>query len=95
MNIKPLRDNIVLEPVQVEKTTKSGILLPDTADKGQPEQGIVAAVGEGRILDSGAVIKPAVKVGDKVMFKKYSPDELELDGKNYLVISENDILAIL
>jgi chaperonin GroES len=95
MSIKPLHDNIVLEPAAVQKTTKSGIVLPDTADKGKPEQGVVVAVGSGRVLDSGAIAKPTVKVGDKVVFKKYSPDEVEVGGKTYLVMSEGDILAIL
>jgi chaperonin GroES len=95
MNIKPLHDNIVLEPIKTDKTTKSGIVLPDSVDKGKPEQGMVAAIGAGRVLDSGAVAKPTVKVGDKVIFKKYSPDEVEVGGKTYLILSESDILAIL
>jgi chaperonin GroES len=95
MTIKPLHDNVILEPLKADKATKSGILLPDTVDKGKPEQGLVIAVGSGKILDSGILAEPTVKVGDKVMFKKYSPDEVEMDGKTYLVISESDILAIL
>jgi chaperonin GroES len=95
MNIKPLHDNVVLEPIEAEKATKSGIILPDTADKGRPEQGIVVAVGDGKILDSGVLSKVSVKVGDTVLFKKYSPDEVEVNGKTYFVLNESDILAIL
>jgi chaperonin GroES len=95
MNIKPLHDNVVLKPAQAEKTTKSGLVLPDTVDKGRPEQGTVVAVGPGKTLDSGAVSKMSLKVGDKVVFKKYSPDEIEIDGDTYLIMSEGDVLAIL
>lgn len=94
MNIKPLHDNIVLEPLEAKKTTESGIFLPGN-DKEKVKQGIVVAVGEGRISNSGAIISPTVKISDKVLFKKYSPDEVEIDGKIYLVVSEEDILAIL
>ncbi len=95
MNIKPLHDNVVLESIEAEKATKSGIILPDTADKGRPEQGTVVAVGDGKVLDSGVLSKVSVKVGDTVLFKKYSPDEVEVNGKTYFVLNESDILAIL
>jgi len=95
MTIKPLHDNVVIKPVAVEKTTKAGIVLPDTVDKGKPEQGTVVAVGAGKFLDNGTVAKMSVKVGDKVMFKKYAADELEIGGEKVILISEGDILAIL
>lgn len=95
MNIKPLSDRLLIEPMEEEKTTKSGIVLPDTAEKGKPIQGKVAAVGPGRLNDKGERIPMSVKVGDKVLFKKYGPDEMEIEGKKYLVGDENDILAIL
>jgi chaperonin GroES len=95
MTIKPLHDNVVIKPLEAQKTTKTGIVLPDTVDKGKPEQGTVVAVGAGKILDNGAVAKMSVKVGDKVMFKKYAADELELGGEKVIMISEGDILAIL
>jgi len=95
MTIKPLHDNVVLKPAKAEKTTKSGLVLPDTVDKGRPEQGTVVAVGPGKTLDNGAVAKMSLKVGDKVVFKKYSPDEIEIDGDTYLIMSEGDVLAVL
>ena len=95
MNVKPLGDRVVVKPAAEEEVTKSGIVLPDTVDKERPEKGEVIAVGEGKILDSGERAKMSVKVGDIVMFKKYSPDEIKIDDVEYLVISESDILAIL
>jgi len=95
MDIKPLHDNVVLEPLDAEKTTKSGIVLPETADKEKPEKGEVLAVGPGKRSENGQILPMGVKAGDKVLFKKYSPDEIKIDGKEYLLISESDILAIL
>ncbi len=93
--IKPLHDNIVLKPAQAEKTTKSGLVLPDTVDKGRPEQGTVVAVGPGKVLENGTLSKMSLKVGDKVVFKKYTPDEIEIEGEVHLILSEGDILAVL
>lgn len=95
MNIKPLGDRVILKPATKEEVTKSGIILPDTVDKERPEQGEVLAIGSGKLLTSGSRAPMSVKVGDKVMFKKYGPDEIKIDGKEYLVISEEDILAII
>jgi chaperonin GroES len=95
MNIKPLNDRVVVKPAEAEQVTKSGIVLPDTADKERPEQGEVIAVGEGKILENGSRAKMSVKVGDIIMFKKYSPDEVKVGDEEYLVISEGDILAII
>lgn len=95
MKLKPLFNNVIVKPVPKEEVTKSGIVLPDTMDKDKPEQGEVVAVGEGKRLDSGEISKMSVKVGDKVVFKKYSPDEVKVDGEEYLVLSESDIIAIL
>ncbi|PIU08997.1 MAG: co-chaperone GroES [Candidatus Moranbacteria bacterium CG_4_8_14_3_um_filter_34_16] len=95
MKIKPLHDNVVVKPAGVEEITASGIFLPETADKEKPEQGEVVAVGPGKFFENGQLIPMSVKVGDKVMFKKYSPDEIKIDKKEYLLISESDILAIL
>jgi chaperonin GroES len=95
MKIKPLNDNVIVKPVTREEVTKSGIVLPDTVDKERPEKGEVVAVGEGKLLDNGQRATMSVKIGDKVMFKKYSPDEIKVDDVEYLVISQNDILAIL
>ncbi|MFA4834323.1 MAG: co-chaperone GroES [Patescibacteria group bacterium] len=95
MKLKPIHDNVVIKPIVEDKTTKSGIIIPDTVDKEKPEKGEVLAVGEGKLLDNGQRAPMSVKVGDKVMFKKYSPDEIKVDGEEYLVISENDIIAII
>lgn len=95
MNLQPLNDRVFLEPVEETKTTKSGIVLPDTAEKEKPIKGRVVAVGPGKLDDKGHRVPMSVKVGDLVLFKKYGPDELEVDGKKYLVGEEADILAII
>lgn len=95
MNLKPLSNHIFLEPVEEEKTTKSGIVIPDTAEKEKPIKGKVLATGPGKFNDKGERMPMSVKVGDMVLFKKYGPDEVEIDGKKYLVGEEDDILAIL
>jgi len=93
-SIKPLSDHLFLEPVEEEKTTKGGVILPETAE-GKPTKGRVIAVGPGKRNDRGEVLPLAVKVGDLVLFKKYGPDEIEIEGKKYLVAEENDILAVV
>lgn len=95
MRLQPLNDHIFLEPLEEEKTTKSGIVLPETAEKEKPIKGKVVAVGPGKLDENGKRVPMSVKVGDLVLFKKYGPDELEVDGKKYLVGEEADILAIL
>jgi len=95
MEIKPLSDHILIEPMPQEKKTKSGIFLPETAEKERPEQGKVVAVGTGKKLSSGKVSPLEVKEGDVVIFTKYGPNEIKIDGKEYLIAKEEDILAIL
>lgn len=95
MNLKPLSNNLILEAVEEEKATKSGIVLPETAEKEKPTKAKVIAVGEGRFNEKGERMPMSVKVGDTVLFKKYGPDEVELDGKKYLIAEETDILAIV
>ena len=95
MQFKPLSNHLFLEPLEEEKTTKSGIVIPDSAEKERPTRGKVVAVGPGKKNDKGEVAPMSVKVGDTVLFKKYGPDEIELDGKKYLVGDEDDILAII
>ena len=99
MKLKPLSNHIILEPISQDDLsagkTKSGIVLPDTIDKEKPEQGKVIAVGPGRILADGKRATMSVKVNDKVVFKKYGPDEVKINNKEYLVVSEDDILAII
>ncbi len=95
MNIKPLSNHLFIEALEEEKTTKSGIVLPETAEKEKPVKGKIFAAGPGKKNDKGETISMSVKVGDIVLFKKYGPDEIEIDSKKYLVGDEEDILAIL
>ena len=95
MKLRPLGDHVIVKPINDDEITKSGIVLPDTVSKEKPEKGEVIAVGQGKLLDNGQRATPSVKVGDKVVFKKYSPDEVKVDGQEYLVISEGDIMAVL
>ncbi|MDP1706825.1 MAG: co-chaperone GroES [bacterium] len=92
---KPLSNHVFIEPIEGEQVTKSGILLPETAEKEKPVKGKVVAAGLGKFNDKGERIAMSVKAGDIVLFKKYGPDEVEVDGKKYLVGDEDDILAIL
>lgn len=93
--IKPLGGNILIEAIEEESKTASGIVLPDTVDKEKPQKGKIVALGTGRVTEQGKKISFNVKIGDAVIFKKYSPDEIEIDGKEYLIMSEEDILAVV
>ncbi|MDO8600424.1 MAG: co-chaperone GroES [bacterium] len=96
LQIRPLGDRVLIEPESREKDkTKSGIYLPDTASKERPEKGKVIAVGQGKLLESGKRIPMNVKKGDTVLFTKYGPNELKVEGKEYLIAREEDILAII
>ena len=95
MNFKPLHDHVFIEPVGEEKITKSGIVLPDTAEKEKPIRGKVVAVGPGKLNEKGERVPMSVQVGNLVLFKKYGPDVIEVNGKKYLVGEEADILAII
>jgi chaperonin GroES len=92
---QPLGGNILVKPVEEETTTASGIVLPDTVDKEKPQKGEVISLGTGKLNDDGEVIKFNVKVGDIIIFKKYSPDEFEIEGEDYLIMSEEDVLGIV
>ncbi len=93
-SLKPLRDKVVVERSEVEEKTAGGILLPDTA-KDKPKQGTVLAVGPGRVLDTGEVRPLDVKKGDRVLFGGFAGSEVKLDGKEYLILSESEILAVI
>ena len=95
MDIKPLSDHLLIEPLKGEEKTKAGIFLPESAKEERPEQGKIIAVGPGKKLSSGKVIPLSVKVGDKVLFTKYGPNEIKIEGKEYLIAREEDILAII
>ena len=93
-NIKPLYDRVVIKRVEEEKMSAGGIVIPDSATE-KPIKGEVIAVGTGKVLDNGQVRAPQVKVGDKVLFGKYSGTEVKLDGVDLLVVKEDDLFAIL
>ena len=93
-HIKPLGDRVVVKPGDREETTRSGIVLPDTA-KEKPQEGKIVAVGTGRRLDSGELVPLEVKVGDKVLYAKYAGTEVKVEGEEYLIVREADILAVM
>lgn len=94
MKLKPLGDRIIVKVLEAEEKTKGGIVLPDTA-KEKPQQGEVIAVGTGRTLDNGKVVPLEVKKGDKILFGKYSGDEVKVGVEDYLIMRESDVLAII
>ena len=94
MSLRPLGDRVIVKPVAKEETTKGGIILPDTKEE-RADHGEVMAVGPGKMLDNGTRSVMNVKVGDKVMFKKYAPDEFKMDGETLLVLSESDLIAVI
>ena len=95
MDIKPLGDRIVVQPMEAEEVTKGGIIIPDTA-KEKPHEGKIVAVGRGKVLDNGQLQALEVKAGDRVLYGKYSGSEIKTkDGKDYLIMREEDILAIV
>jgi chaperonin GroES len=95
MEIKPLGDRVVIKPLEAENKTKGGIVIPDTA-KEKPQEGKVVAVGKGKVLDSGTVQPPEDKFGDKVLYGKYSGNEITTkEGEELLIMREEDILAII
>ena len=94
LKLKPLADRVIVKPMEAEEKTKGGIILPDTA-KEKPIEGTIVAVGPGRSSDDGKLIKPEVKVGDKVLYGKYSGTEVTVEGTEYLIMRESDIFAII
>jgi len=95
MTIRPLSDHILIEPIKEEEKSRGGIFLPDTASKEKSEEGKVIAVGPGKKTEDGKIMMMSVKPGDKVLFSKYGPNEIKVDGKEYLIAIEGDILAII
>ena len=94
MKIRPLQDRIIVKRLEEETKTKEGIIIPDTA-KEKPIEGKVIAVGKGKVADDGNLIKMEVKVGDKVLFSKYGGNEVKIDGQEYLIMREDDILGVI
>ena len=95
MNIKPLHDHVIVKPIREDAATKAGIILPATIDKEKAEKGEVVAIGPGKLSNDGNRLPMSVSVGEKVMFKKYSPDEIKIEGEEYLVIDDTDIIAVI
>ncbi len=94
MNIQPLQDRVLVKPLQQEEVKKGGIIIPDTA-KEKPQEGQVIAAGPGRLSDEGKMLSMSVKVGDKILYGKYSGTEVSVDGSEFLIMRESDILAVL
>jgi chaperonin GroES len=94
IKLNPLHDRVVVKPLEAEEKTKGGIILPDTA-KEKPVEGTVVAAGPGKVSDNGELVKMAVKVGDKVLYGKYSGTDVTIDGEEYLIMRESDIFAII
>ena len=94
MALKPLRDRIVVKTIEAEERTKSGLILPDTA-KEKPQEAKVIAVGPGKILDDGSTKSLEVKHGDRVLYGKYSGTEVTIDGEDYLILREDEVLAVV
>src|SRR5512134_2161353 len=94
MKVKPLQDRVLIKRVEEEAKTKGGIVIPDTA-KEKPQEGLVVAVGNGKILENGTRVSLDVKEGDRVLFGKYSGTEIKVEGEEYLIVREDDVLGIL
>ena len=94
MKIRPLQDRIIVKRIEEEEKTKGGIIIPDSA-KEKPSEGKVIAVGPGKVTDDGKKIPMETKVGDRVLFGKYSGTEIKENGKDYLIVRESDVLAII
>lgn len=94
INLRPLFDNVLIEPLAAEEKTASGIILPDSA-KEKPQIGLIVAIGEGKVTPKGDKEPIVVKVGQKVMYKKWGGDELKHDGKEYMMVKQADILAVI
>ena len=94
MKVKPLQDRILIKRVEEEAKTKGGIIIPDSA-KEKPQEGLVVAVGPGKVTDNGTRVTPGVKAGDRILFGKYSGTDIKVDGVEHLILREEDILAIV
>jgi len=94
MKIRPLQDRVIVKRIAEEEKTKGGIIIPDTA-KEKPQEGKIVAVGKGKMNDDGKLMPPDVKVGDKILFGKYSGSEIKLNGEEHLIMREEDILGVV
>jgi chaperonin GroES len=94
MKVRPLHDRLLVRRIEEKETVKGGIIIPDTA-KEKPQEGEVIAVGNGKILENGTKVTLDVKVGDKILFGKYSGTDIKLDGQEYLILREDEVLAVI
>src|SRR5207244_13594131 len=94
MNVRPLHDRLLVRRIEEKETVKGGIIIPDTA-KEKPQEGEVIAVGNGKVLENGTKIALDVKAGDRVLFGKYAGTEIKLDGEEYLILREDDVLGVI
>jgi chaperonin GroES len=94
MNVKPLEDRVLLKPMEAEQKTAGGIIIPDNA-KEKPQKGEIVAVGPGKMNDKGQRIEMPLKKGDKVLYGKYSGTEITIEGEDYLILRESDVLAVI
>jgi chaperonin GroES len=94
MNIRPLYDRILVKRIEEQETTRSGIVIPDSA-KEKPQQGEVMAIGKGKRLDDGTMVALDVRAGDRILFGKYSGNEIKLEGTEYIIMREDDVLGVL
>jgi chaperonin GroES len=94
MNVRPLHDHLLVRRLDAKETAKGGIIIPDSA-KEKPQEGEVLAVGNGRLLENGTKVPPDVKVGDKILFGKYTGSDIKIDGEEVLILREDDVLAVL
>jgi chaperonin GroES len=94
MKVRPLHDRLVVRRIEEKETVKGGIIIPDTA-KEKPQEGEVIAVGNGKVLDNGTKVPMDVKVGDKILFGKYSGSDIKIDGEEFLILREDEVLAVL
>lgn len=94
MKVKPLQDRVLVKRIEEEEKTKGGIIIPDSA-KEKPQEGLVVAVGDGRLLENGQRVPLQVKPGDKILFGKYAGTEIKIDGEEHLILREDDVLAIV
>jgi chaperonin GroES len=94
MNVRPLHDRLIVRRIEEKESVKGGIIIPDTA-KEKPQEGEVIAVGNGKVLDNGTKIALEVKKGDKILFGKYSGTDIKIDGQEYLILREDEVLAVI
>lgn len=95
MKLKPLANNLIVKASLREEVTKSGIVIATSSEQEKPEKGEVIAVGPGKLNDDGKLMPLSVKIGDEIVFKKYSPDEIKIDNEEYLILNESDVLAVI